>query len=76
MAKAMNKTEQCLNIWMARAGIRGITELARRTGFNQSRLSQAKKDLGGLPARSLLVLADYLKLSDEEVGQLLRSQRG
>ena len=73
--RKMGKTEQLLALWMARNGICGVKELAIRTGFSEGRICQIKKDLGGLPCRGLLVIGKHLKLSDEEIGQLVRSQQ-
>ena len=72
---AMGKTEQIFKIAMAQRGIRNGVDLAKRVGLTQGRISQIMEDIGGLPCRTLLAIADILKLTDEELGRLVRSQR-
>lgn len=70
----MNRTEQLIDSYMARRGIKSTAELSKRTGFSPQRLCLMRKNPGGIPNRSLLVLADSLKLSDAELGELVRAQ--
>lgn len=72
----MNRTEQLLNGYMARRGIATTKELGRITGFSQQYLCKMRKEPWTIRNRNLLVLADTLKLTNEELGELVRAQKG